>query len=689
MPNDRSFVDLLLKVSREFAGALDLKTVLTRVLFAALNHVGGERASIVVMDESGNAVDSAIVYGNQLRESTTLQLRETIDRGLAGWVVRNRRPALVPDTSKDERWLRREDDQVSKSGAKSAICVPLMAREKLSGVMTLVHPMPRAFNDQHLELMQAIADQAGMAVLNARLFTESQRQARVMTALAESAVAMNTSLRAEQTYERIIQQTQQALQVETAVLGMIDPSTGNIFFRAAAGPAANTISRRMIKAGEGIAGIVVREGRGLIVSSVAAETRMAEAERASGRVTAMLCAPIHAQGKVIGVLEAFNPLGKTFDPDALLVLTGLGGLAGAVIQNAQLYERLNAAHQRYRELFQDSVDPIVITDLDGNVTEANRNAELLSGYSTEELRQFKIEKIHVPNRQKLGETFQNASRAAIVYEAALVDKSGSTHPVEVHVRKVIFDEVRSLQWLLRDITERKEIDSLREDLTAMIYHDLRSPLANILSSVEMLGTMVAEQEKEIAEPVLRIAHHSIDRIQRLVSSLLDLSRLEQNQPVANRQAIDIGLLFHDVLDAVSQGAESRGQNLRLEQPDGLPPILVDGDMIRRVIINLVENAVKYTPSKGVISFGAGYVPGDLWLTCWVQDNGPGILDGDKEKVFDKFARLVQHKNGPSGLGVGLAFCKLAVQGHGGKIWVEDAPVKGSRFVFTLPVAHGQ
>src|SRR5512133_345000 len=104
LQNQRAVLELLYKVSREFATALDLKTVLTRVLFSAINNVGGERGSVVVMDDNGRAVNSAIVYGNQVRESTTLQFKDTVDRGLAGWVMRNRKASLVPDTSKDQRW---------------------------------------------------------------------------------------------------------------------------------------------------------------------------------------------------------------------------------------------------------------------------------------------------------------------------------------------------------------------------------------------------------------------------------------------------------------------------------------------------------------------------------------------------------------------------------------------------------
>src|ERR1041384_3372384 len=175
----KALLELLYHVSREVATALDLRTVLQRVLHETIQNVGGERCSIVVLDDAGKAVDATIVYGKQVHEHTTQQLRDTMERGLAGWVIRNRKGVLVLDTSKDERWLMRPDDAMDRSGLKSVICVPLLAREKMVGVLTLVHPKPDTFTEVQLDLMQAIADQAGIAVLNARLYTESQRQGRV------------------------------------------------------------------------------------------------------------------------------------------------------------------------------------------------------------------------------------------------------------------------------------------------------------------------------------------------------------------------------------------------------------------------------------------------------------------------------------------------------------------------------
>src|SRR5574338_239477 len=144
----KALLELLYNVSREVATALDLRTVLQRVMYEAMQNVGGERCSIVVLDDAGKAVDATIVYEKQVHEHTTQQLRDTMERGLAGWVTRHRKGVLIPDTSKDDRWLMRPDDAMDRSGIKSVICVPLVAREKLVGVLTLVHPKPNAFTEE-------------------------------------------------------------------------------------------------------------------------------------------------------------------------------------------------------------------------------------------------------------------------------------------------------------------------------------------------------------------------------------------------------------------------------------------------------------------------------------------------------------------------------------------------------------
>lgn len=679
----KALLELLYHVSRELATALDLRTVLQRVLYEAIQNVGGERCSIVVLDDAGKAVDATIVYGTQVLEHTTQQLRDTTERGLAGWVIRHRKGVLLPDTSKDERWLMRPDDAMDKSGVKSAICVPLLAREKLVGVLTLVHPKPNVFSNEQFDLMQAIADQAGIAVLNARLYTESQRQARVMTALAEGASAMNASLRMDDVYQRILIQTMQALQVETAAIGMIDG--GQLVYRAAAGQNAGNIIGRKIQLGDGVAGTAAREGRGVVAANISQDKNYSDADKFGGVETrSVIIAPIQSPLGVIGIIEAINPIANSFDPDALLVMTGIGGLAGTTIQNAQLFEKLRAAHQRYRELFEDSIEPMLITDWEGNILEANRQATLLSGYSSEQLHSLTIDQLHRVNWNRTGMEFETLrENRTCSYESSLHKQDKSYLPIEVHARRVEFDETDSIQWIMRDITERKELDSLRDDLTAMIYHDLRSPLANIVSSLDVLSSMVTEDDKEMVLTILKIAENSTDRIQRLVSSLLDVSRLESGQPVADQKAVSTLELIRTVLRDVAPVPAGRHQTVSADLPDELPPIWVDEDMARRVLINLIENASKFSPTNGSIEMGAREEDG--WVHMWVRDNGPGIPLAEQERIFDKFTRL-RGAGKPGGLGIGLAFCRLAVLGHGGRIWVESEPGRGAVFHFTFPRA---
>ncbi len=409
-----------------------------------------------------------------------------------------------------------------------------------------------------------------------------------------------------------------------------------------------------------------------------------EVEQLPGlEVKALVCAPVHAQGKIIGFLEAINPQSGSLDPDALLVLSGIGSLAGTGIYNAQLYEQLQSAHHRYRELFEDSIDPILITDMRGKILESNRQAVLTTGYDPKTLASMNIDAVHTLSLEKIGGRFDKIpARSTASYESALKMANGSTQPVQMYVRRVKVQTGECLQWIMRDISERKERDAMREDLMAMIYHDLRSPLANVVSSLDVMAPMLTPEIAPQVQPVLKIATRSTERIQRLVNSLLDVYSLEAGQAISDRQNVEPQALIEEVSEVVRSMLEGKDQTLTKDIEIGLPRIWIDADMMRRVLINLVENASKFSGSRTEICIGAQRAA-DM-VQFWVQDSGPGIPEDSQEAVFTKFTRLRQ-ENAPRGLGLGLAFSRLAVQAHGGRIWVDSQPGEGSRFQFTLPV----
>lgn len=682
----RASLELLYHISRELTTALDLRTVLQRVVFLSMRTVGAISGSIIVMDDNGRPVESAIITGEQVHDHTTQRLRITLEKGLAGWVVRNRQAVLVADTSRDDRWLPRQYETEERTGPRSAVSAPLLVHDRLAGVMTLVHHTAGFFTPEHLALVQAIADQAGIAVLNARLYADSQRQARVMTALAESAATITGSLKLEDVLLNILEKISQALRVEAVSLALIDVENGELVFRAATGWRRNEDFYNHLKLGRGIAGWVALEGRGVVVPEVAKDTRFdSETNLRTGLDTrAVACAPIRYRGEVIGILEVLNPTEKTFNPDALLVLTGIGSLAGSAIRHAQLFENLQAAHQRYRELFDDSIDPILITDREGSILEANRQAIKLSEFDADTLLHMNIRQLHTVDEEQTGEQFETLSSGnTLSYESLLRPHGQHNIPIQVYVRQIKSEGEPRIQWFLRDVTEHKNLDRLRDDLTSMIYHDLRSPLANVVSSLDVLDTMLADHEDPTLQSLVAIASRSTERIQRLTSSLLDINRLEVGQTVGVRHPAGVEALITEAKETVQTIAENKNQTIVVSFPPQLPPVLVDDDMIRRVITNLLENAIKFSTSAGQIDVG-GEQDGD-WMRLWVQDYGPGIPVSEQERIFDKFSRL-ESTSLPKGFGLGLAYCRLAVQAHGGRIWVESEPGKGARFTLTLPVA---
>jgi PAS domain S-box-containing protein len=684
--NSRSSLELLYHVSREIASAVDLQTLLEQILFLSKQNIGAVNGSIIALDDIGKPVASTLIIESEIIGYSTDQLQATLDQGLAGWVVQHRQAVLIPDTSKDTRWLRRPDDAEDATGSKSVVSAPFIAQDRLSGVITLVHPEPDFFTEEHRNLIQAIADQSAIAVLNTRLHADTLRQARIMTALAESARVITGSLNLSEVLQRILEQISQAIGTEAVSLALIHHEKGILEFYASTSNLIHNVIGKQIKIGQGVAGWVAKEKKGIIIPDVNKDERFyKEFDKETGfKTQAIACTPIIFQDEIIGVVEAMNPQGGTFDPDTLQVLTGISNLAGTAIQHAQLFEAMQSAHKRYRGLFEGSINSIIISDRVGKILEANQQTSTLSQFNKDELHSSNIGMIHRIDLDVLGNKYEKVSKDSVIsYESILHTKGGTEIPIMVHVQTVIIENKSLLQWVFRDDTDLKKLDQLREDLLSMIYHDLRSPLANVVSSLDVLNTIVEFEEESIAiQSLFDIAVRSTKRIQRLIDSLLDINRLEAGQEAGEMKYASLPSMIHESIDTLKPIVESKKLVLTLDTPEDIPEVRVNEDMIRRVIINLVENAIKYTPTEGAVHVGTKH-DRDV-VRVWVQDTGPGIPKEKQRNIFEKYTRL-HGKSGPQGYGLGLAYCRLAIDVHGGEIWVDDVPEGGSQFNFTLPV----
>jgi PAS domain S-box-containing protein len=409
-------------------------------------------------------------------------------------------------------------------------------------------------------------------------------------------------------------------------------------------------------------------------------------DRLTGHPTqAIICAPVQHKDEVLGTIQAINPVEGTFNQRDLDVLVNLANIASSAIANAQQFARAQAAERRYLNLFQDSISPMILTDMKRTIVEANRRAALFFGYAREELIGTPISNLF-PQDVILPDAARIKSGETRDFRSEAFAKEGQPIPVEVYVKQTSFrEEAELIQWQYHDLTHQVELEEMRKDLMAMLFHDLQSPLSNVMSSLELMRYEIPPDDDSLLGEMLDIAHRSSNHLQSLIRSLLDIDRLEAGHPVGEQTAVAIHKLFDAAEEMERQDYERRSTRLTRQAELDLPNVLVEEDMIRRVLINLLDNALRYSDGGAEVKILAYHLKEENQVLVSVIDRGPGIPDRFREVIFDKFQRM-QRGTKVKGLGIGLAFCRLAVEAHGGRIWVDDAPDGGAQFNLTLPVA---
>ncbi|HET7011514.1 MAG TPA: GAF domain-containing protein [Anaerolineales bacterium] len=681
----RSSLELLYRIGRELAAQLDLRQLLQHILQLTLETVGAPSGSILVLNNQGEVLEGALAYEGKVHDHTAEQLTDTFERGLAGWVVEHREPALVRRTADDPRWLRRPEHE-AEGESRSVISVPLMTRTRVVGVLTLVHPEAGHFNEDDLELLSAIADQAGIAVENARLFSAEQERRKFASTLQEVARSISSTLDPALVFPTVLEQLERVVDFDSASILLRD---GDVLRLVAARGFANNraiIGLTLPVNPDMLTGRVLTTRQTLVIGNVQEERGWVRSDEVpeSALIRGWIGAPLIVRDRAVGVLNVDSRRVGTYGATQAELVAAFADQAAAAVTNSQMFAETQAARQRYASLFEDSIDPILITDLQGKVSDANRRAQEFLGTSHDDLVGESVLKLHQPDPDQhppeLGSLQEGETDD---YTGRAMHRDGRQLPIEIHVKRIDIGPQGTLQWILRDISERLALDELRLDLTSMIFHDLRSPLGNIISSLEMLQATLP-QDDEAMQSILSIALRSSRRLSRLVESLLDLGQLESGQAVLHKTPAAISGLIAEAVEEVHPVAEARGHLLQFGLGKAeLPAVEMDVDMIRRVLINLLENAIKYTRSGGQIGVAAHARAGDLVVS--VTDNGPGIPASEQKNIFEKFARANQEGNA-KGLGLGLAFCRLAVEAHGGRIWVESDPGKGSTFSFSLPLS---
>jgi two-component system sensor histidine kinase/response regulator len=239
--------------------------------------------------------------------------------------------------------------------------------------------------------------------------------------------------------------------------------------------------------------------------------------------------------------------------------------------------------------------------------------------------------------------------------------------------------VRSMLRIRKQYDELEATLRLREDMANMIVHDMRNYLMPILGFSQLLKRKITAPD--VLKDVEVIWDHA-RRLQSFLNDMLVLAKVEAGKPVLNRSLVDVNRLVLEVEKSYSVVARARGINLVVELPGESRQTSLDSNLFQRVLDNLVSNALKFSPAESTVTLRAEYPGAGTGLRIQVLDEGPGIPEEHRERIFDKF-EIVALSRDVSQVGLGLAFCKMAVEAHGGRIFVDANEPRGA--VFTVEI----
>jgi PAS domain S-box-containing protein len=343
----------------------------------------------------------------------------------------------------------------------------------------------------------------------------------------------------------------------------------------------------------------------------------------------------------------------------------------------------------HAEVLDEISDAVVVIDNDGIVSYWNKGAERLYSVSEEEASGQPLNGLYQyswVNPEDEQESMQALeTRGYWSGDNIHIKRDGVQLYVQSSVSTIKNKDGKSIGLLavIRDITGHTEIDHLKDEFIGLVSHEMRTPLTVIIGALDTVLSKGKLLSKDKIDELLNDAFSEADSLSHILDNLLELSRTQAKQLLLFPEPLRIEKLAMDVVRNFN--VQSAHQFI-LEFPREIPSIEADALRIRRILFNLVQNAVKYSPDGSKIKVFARLKPG--CVVIGVKDHGRGISAADQVRIFHSFQRLGLDQSGEiNGIGLGLMVCLRLVEAHGGKIWVKSAPEKGSTFYFSLPLTH--
>ncbi len=345
-------------------------------------------------------------------------------------------------------------------------------------------------------------------------------------------------------------------------------------------------------------------------------------------------------------------------------------------------DRLTKSLAETEALLGGMEEGVLILDLNGRIKKINGVMGTILGHAfPSDVGKHYLEVFRDPELNDLIQTTL-ADKKGYRRTLSPLGQPGKTFQVQSSIVQYSKNGGEGVIVVFHDVTDLKRLERVRQDFVANVSHELRTPLTAIKGYVEALrdgGLQDAAQ----AEQFLRVIQRHSERMDKIVSDLLLLSEMESADRALQKESVELPEVIQAAVESVRPMAEGKKQNLRIRPLEGIPTLRADGQKVHQALINLLNNAISYTPEEGSITVEARPVSEGVEVS--VIDNGIGILPDDLSRIFERFYRVDKGRSRDlGGTGLGLSIVKHIVEAHGGHVRVESKPGKGSRFTFFLP-----
>lgn len=741
-------LEALQLISARIQAEADADGLLSSVVEQATKLLGAEGGLVYLLQPDKRLLKAVVSY-NLDKDYTD----HTVDaaQGIAGRVMTLGKSVVVDNYHSFSGRL----DDFAKASFGAVLGVPLHWGGKAQGVLCLMHKTdgPR-FREDDIWLMELFAAQAAIALEKSQLLKEAHEKAHQLTTLGEVSSAISSTLDLDIVLMRIMEHAVQLLSAEAGSLLLVDAQRKMLRFEVVLGPTGDKLVGIMTQIGKGIVGTVAQSGEPLIINDVSNDPRwdVDFDEETEFRTKDLMCVPMKIRNEVIGVIEVLNKQdGSVFTEEDCGLLMSFGGQAAIAIQNAQkftltdraLAERMQELQtlQMFDQQLQTSIELQTVLDITltyamdalglsigvmGVVhSKRGHNPELylpvqrgmpmeMSRYKN---KPWPLTQGFIGHAVQTGEArlVNDVAEVEACRPAAYLARSVLVVPVkqEGQVIGVINLESASTDYFtegdLKFVTilvshaaiaienaqlfeQVRQANQSKTEFMSTASHELKIPMTSIKGYAKLLQMGAGGSLSEKQTDFLEVIANNVDRMDRLVSDLLDVSRIEAGRIRLEIDDVQIEQVIEDVVESVENQVKSKKLRLILNVDENLPQIRADYHRMVQIMTNLVSNAYKYTPEGGDIIVSArtytnGDPNGDVeGIKVTVKDTGYGIADEDMDKLFTNFFRSSdQNIRNEPGTGLGLSITKKMIENHGGELVVESEYGKGSAFTFTTPL----